>query len=327
MPENPSEFPMTEAATADRPQAQHVVTSDNLAEFQLRRMGLAEPPPAADPTPEPAAEAQAQSEPEGEQTEAGQQPEPEKKPNPKLERRFSDLTRARKEAEAKAEAEAARVRELEARLQALQQGQTPAAEPAQPAQVAQADAEPQPGDYSDAFEYAKALAKWSSDQAVKRVKAEEAERKANETRQQVITAWAERVTKAKAEMLDFDDMVTSSEVQVTDAVRDAILESEVGPRILYHLAENPELGKKLASMSVASQLREIGKLEGRFEAGKSPETPASAPVAAVLKPRAAAPITPIKAVAAGAAAEVDSSGEFRGSYQQWKQMRRAGKIK
>jgi colicin import membrane protein len=321
---------MTEAATAERPQAQHVVTSDNLAEFQLKRMGLAEPtPPAADPTPEPAAEAQAQSEPAPEQTEAEAQPEPERRPNPKLERRFSDLTKARKEAEAKAEAEAARVRELEAKLQALQQGQAPAAEPAQPAQVAQADAEPQPGDFSDAFEYARALAKWSSDQAVKRVKAEEADRKANETRQQVITAWADRVTKAKAEMPDFGDMVTSSEVQVTDAVRDAILESEVGPRILYHLAENPELGKKLAGMTVAAQLREIGKLEGRFEAGRpnTTEAPAPAPVAAVLRPRAAAPITPIKAVAAGAAAEVDSTGEFRGSYQQWKQMRRAGKIK
>lgn len=320
---------MTDTATAERPQAQHVVTSDNLAEFQLRRMGLAEPAPAADPTPEPASEAQPQSEPEAEQTEAAAEPEqrtePEKKPNQKLERRFSDLTKARKEAEARAEAEAARARDLETRLQALQQGQPPA-DQAQPAQVAQADAEPQPGEFSDAFEYAKALAKWSSDQAVKRVRAEEAQRKADETRQQVITAWADRVTKAKAEMPDFDDMVTSSEVQVTDAVRDAILESEVGPRILYHLAEHPELGKKLAGMSVASQLREIGKLEGRFEAGKT-VTEAPAPAPAPRVPRAAAPITPIKAVAAGAAAEVDSSGEFRGSYQQWKQMRRAGKIK
>ncbi|MGA0797053.1 MAG: hypothetical protein ACO3P0_13330 [Quisquiliibacterium sp.] len=318
---------MTDTETAERPQAQHVVTSDNLAEFQLKRMGLAEPtPPAADPTPEPAAGETAQSDQPSEEKTPAEQPEPEKRPNPKLERRFSDLTKARKEAEAKAEAEAARARDLEAKLQALQ-GQTPAAEPAQPAQVAQADAEPQPHEFSDAFEYAKALARWSSDQAVKRVKAEEADRKANETRQQAITAWAERVTKAKAEMPDFDDMVTSSEVQVSDAVRDAIIESEVGPMILYHLAENPELGKKLAGLSIAAQLREIGKLEGRFEAGKPAEAPAPAPVAAVLRPRAAAPITPIKAVAAGAAAEVDSSGEFRGSYQQWKQMRRAGKIK
>lgn len=310
---------MTEATTAERPVAQHVVTSDNLAEFQLKRMGLAEPP-AADPAPQ----AEAQSEqPSEEQTTADvQQPESEKKPNPKLERRFSDLTKARKEAEAQAAAERARREELEARLAALENRQAPQ-QPAQAEPVAQADAEPQPHEYSDAFEYAKALAKWSSDQAVKRVKAEEAERKAAEQRTQVVSAWAERINAAKAALPDFDDMVTSSEVQVTDAVRDAIMESEVGPRILYHLAENPELGKKLAGMSVAAQLREIGKLEGRFETKAEPAS--AAPV--VAKPRASAPITPIKAVAAGAAADVDASGEFRGSYQQWKQMRRAGKIK
>lgn len=317
---------MTEAATAERPMAQHVVTSDNLAEFQLKRMGLAEPtPPAADPTPDPAPVAEDQSEQLSEERADAEQPEPEKKPNPKLERRFSDLTRARKEAEARAEAERARREELEAKLAAMQQGQAPQQSETTP-QAAQADAEPQPGDFQDAFEYAKALAKWSSDQAVKRVKQEEAERKANETRNQVITTWAERVKAAKAEMPDFDDMVTSSEVQVTDAVRDAILESEVGPRILYHLAENPDLGKKLAGMTVAAQLREIGKLEGRFEAKADP-SPSPAPAPAVTKPRAAAPITPIRAVAAGSAADVDASGEFRGTYQQWKQMRKAGKIK
>lgn len=318
---------MSETQTAERPVAQHVVTSENLAEFQLKRMGMADPtPPAADPTPESAPQAEDQSAPaeqEPPETDASAQPEPEKKPNQKLEKRFSDLTRARKEAEARAEAERVRREELEAKLAAMQ-GQAPQQSDTTP-QAAQDDAEPQPHEYQDAFEYAKALAKWSSDQAVKRVKAEEAERKAAEQRNQVISTWAERIKAAKAEMPDFDDMVTSSEVQVTDAVREAILESEVGPRILYHLAENPELGKKLAGMSVTAQLREIGKLEGRFEAAAP--SPSPAPTPAVPKPRAAAPITPIRAAVAGAAAEIGSDGEFRGTYQQWKQARRAGKIR
>jgi glucose-6-phosphate isomerase len=84
-----------------------------------------------------------------------------------------------------------------------------------------------------------------------------AQRKADETRQQVITAWADRVAKAKAEMPDFDDMVTSSEVQVTDAVRDAILESEVGPRILYHLAEDPGETKNLATQPSYSDQKNV----------------------------------------------------------------------
>lgn len=323
---------MSDTQIAERPVAQHVVTSENLAEFQLKRMGLADPPPpAADPIPEPAQQAaQDQSDPAEAQDpadpDAATQQEPDRKPpNPKLEKRFSDLTRARKEAEARAEAERARREELEAKLAAMQ-GQAPQQSDTTP-QAAQDDAEPQPHEYQDAFEYAKALAKWSSDQAVKRVKAEEAQRKATEERNRVISTWAERVTAAKAQMPDFDEMVTSSDVQVTDTVRDAILESEVGPRILYHLAENPELGKKLAGMSVTAQLREIGKLEGRFEAATANPTPTPAPTPAVPKPRAAAPITPIRAAVAGAAAEIGSDGEFRGTYQQWKQARRAGKIR
>jgi hypothetical protein len=57
----------------------------------------------------------------------------------------------------------------------------------------------------------------------------------------LIDAWGQRVKAAKAEMPDFDDMISSTDVTVSNEVRDAIFESDVGPRILYHLAENPDL--------------------------------------------------------------------------------------
>jgi hypothetical protein len=53
--------------------------------------------------------------------------------------------------------------------------------------------------------------------------------------QKLIDAWGQRVKAAKAEMPDFDDMVGSADVVVSNEVRDAIFESDVGPRILYHL--------------------------------------------------------------------------------------------
>jgi hypothetical protein len=149
---------------------------------------------------------------------------------------------------------------------------------------------------------------------------QEAERRAIEERSQFERGWAERVAAAKAEMPDFDDMVNSSDVKVSDPVRDAIMESDVGPKILYHLAENPDLGKKLGEMSVIAALRHIGKLEVQFE-----KTETRKPV--VAKSKAPAPISPIKVGAAAADVPVDSDGKFYGSYQAYRAARLAGKIR
>jgi hypothetical protein len=293
--------------------AQNVVTSENLAEFQAKRMGLAEQTAEA-PQENAEAEQPAESSPETE-TQANPTEEVEKKPS-KLERRFSDITKQREAARQEAAAERAKREALEARLAEIERKSQPVAQPA-----AETNEKPRPDQFSDAFEYAEKLAEWSAQQAVVQLEKKEAERKAAEQRNQVITTWNQRLQAAKAELPDFDDMVSSSEVQVSDQVRDAILDSEVGPRILYHLAENPEIGQKLASMSVAGALREIGKLEARLE------KPAEQTKTVAQKSRASAPINPIRAVAAGSVADIDASGEFRGSYQQWKQMRQAGKIR
>ena len=65
-------------------------------------------------------------------------------------------------------------------------------------------------------------------------------------------------------------MVASSSVVVNDAVRDAIIESDIGPRILYELASDDELAEKLTSLSTAGALKLIGKLEAQFEKTEEP---------------------------------------------------------
>jgi hypothetical protein len=101
-------------------------------------------------------------------------------------------------------------------------------------------------------------------------------------------------------------------------VRDAIFESEVGPRILYHLAENPEIAEKLQSLTVTGALRAIGKLEAQFE--KIEAKP-------VAKSKAPAPINPIKSAANGRDVNLTTDGQFHGSYQAWKAARLAGRIR
>jgi len=254
-----------------------------------------------------------QGEAEGSEPEAREEAKPQdepKKQNPKLEKRFSEITKQREEARKEAEAERQRRVELEQRLAALEQ-QAPKKE--------FVDQEPQPSQFQDAFEYAKALAEYTADKRIEEMKRQEAEAKAEAARQSMIQEWSKKVETAKAELPDFDDMVASSDVVVSDDIRDAILESDVGPKILYHLAENSEFAKKVASMPTRAALKEIGKLEARFEA-KAEEKP-------VVRSKAPAPVTPIKAASGVADTKLSSDGNWYGSYAEWKAARKAGKVR
>ena len=292
-------------------QAGQVLTSENAAEFYAQKLGIA---PAQEPTEaveqtEPVVEEADGSEPEAKE-EATPQDEP-KKQNPKLEKRFSDITKQREEARREAESERQRRVELEQRLAALEQQN-------RPRQVVQ-DQEPQPSQFQDAFEYAKALAEYTADKRIEEMKAQEANAKAEAERQQVIQAWATKVEAAKSDLPDFDAMVASSDVVVNDAIRDAILESDVGPKILYHLAEDADYARKVAGMPIRAALKEIGKLEARFEA-KAEEKP-------VVRSKAPAPVTPIRAAAGIAETKLDNNGQWFGSYSEWKAARKAGRVR
>ena len=181
------------------------------------------------------------------------------------------------------------------------------------------DQEPQPSQFNDAFEYAKALAEYTADKRIAEMKQEEAKAKEAAERQKIIDQWTQKVQKAKADLPDFDDIVASSEVVVNDDIRDAILESDVGPQILYHLAENDEVAKKIAGLSPKQALREIGKLEARFEKAEQPTQ-------SVAKSKAPAPISPIRS-SGKADLPISANGEFHGSYQAWKEARKAGRIR
>ena len=295
-------------------EAGQVLTSENAAEFYANRLGLAESPAPAEATEtvEPT-EVVEQSEPEEAEAEAKQ--EGERKQNPKLERRFSEITKQREEARKEAQQEREARQALEARLAALEkQGQPQKANPV--------DEKPQPSQFSDAFEYAEALAEYTADQRIANMKREEAEAKQAEERQKVISQWTSKVQAAKASLPDFDDIVASSDVVVNDDIRDAILESDVGPQILYHLAENDEIAKKITGLSPKAALREIGKLEARFEAKPEAEKPAP-----IVRSKAPAPIQPIRGGKNTPDVPLDSNGVFFGTAAQWKELRKAGKIR
>lgn len=312
-------------------EAGSVVTSANAEEFYANRLGLAEQAPieAVAETPkeevaetEPTEQAEVESEPNTTETETETKATEEKKQNPKLEKRFSELTKQREEARKEAQREREAREALESRIKELEGKAEP--------KPVEENVKPQPSQFNDAFEYAEALAEWSAEQAILNREKAEADRKAQEERQKLAESWKQREATIKADLPDYDEMIASAaDVQVNDVIRDAIIESDVGPRILYHLAENPELVDVLNSSSPIKALREIGKLEAKFEAKT---TTKEAKTEAEQKPQVArskapAPITPIKTSSVVADVGVDTNGEFHGTYQQWREARKAGRVR
>jgi len=293
----------TQTDNQEPKQAGNIVTSETLAAFNAEKLGLADRAPSEAEESEPEVEAE-QSEPEVTD---------EKKQNPKLERRFSTLSKARDQAKAEAQKEREARETLEARVKELEGG-------AKPEVKSSADAKPKPEQFTDAFEYAEALSEYSAEAALANRDKQDAEKRAAAEQAKLIKGWEARLKATKAEIPDFAEMVESSTVTVNDTIRDAILESDIGPRILYHLAENEEFALKLNEMPLITAIREIGKLEARLE--KSAESAQS-----VTRSKAPAPISPIRGAASGSDFKVDSKGEFHGSYQNWKAARQAGKIR
>jgi hypothetical protein len=121
---------------------------------------------------------------------------------------------------------------------------------------------------------------------------------------------------------------------VSNEVRDAILESEQGPKILHHLAKNPDLVEELKRLPARSAVLRIGKLDAKFEAEKPASAsttkvePAKPVVAAATEiSRAPAPISPLKGGdTSTASTPIDSKGVYHGDYATWKRLRKEGKI-
>ena len=311
-----SDAQVTEVAEQPKT-AGSVVTSENLADFNADKLGLAsESSPTAaevDENPSEPAAQDGQSEPRLADDEATGTEE--KKQNPKLEKRFSELTKARKEAEAQAAEERTKREGLEARLAALESVKAPT-------QAPESNQKPTPDNFKDAFEYAEALANWSAEQALVRREQEVKQKEVEAKREKVISTWQQKLEATKAELPDYEDMVASSTVTVNDTVRDAILESEVGPRILYELASDDEIAEKLSTMTTSSALKLIGKLEAQFEKTEAPAKAERESVTA--KSNAPEPIRPLRST--GGVADVAMDGE-KLSFQQWKAGRLAGKIR
>lgn len=203
------------------------------------------------------------------------------------------LAKRLEKAERKATREADR-RIAEAVARATQQQQRPAAIPA----------EPKPDQFATTDEYVKAVAK----HAVATDKAESAASEAatrqqttQQTRASVIdTAYDDVISRGSDKYEDFDAaMFSVSRIPMSDdvglALKEAIAESDDGEELLYYLGKHKDEALRIAQLSPARALVELGKIGSKLTPAPTARRTSSAPD----------PISPVKPGAGSTFTDLD----------------------
>lgn len=225
---------------------------------------MAEEPvaPSGEPAQEPVVEPTGTepTEPVVEPTEPPAEPAPPEPKKPTAQERINEITKARREAER----EAAYWRKV-----ALEKQGEPAP------QIQTPPTSPRPK--RDQFETEEAY-----EDALINFRLEERERATTEQRQrteqeQAYAAYQKRAAAVRAEHEDFD--IVTEEPVFTPAMKAAILHSENGPSIAYHLGlpENRELAERIGRMPAELQAYEVGKLETQILVAKQTKKTTTAP--------------------------------------------------
>lgn len=182
--------------------------------------------------------------------------------------RMDELTRARREAEREAAYWRAR---------------------ANPEKAPEPEVKPAVKDFESYEEYVEALTDWKAKAAAAEIlksrdaeTAQSAQQRAEQTKAETFAA---RQEQAKASIADYDAVVGAADVPVAQHVAEAILESEKGPELLYHLAKHPDLAERLSGMSVREADREIGRIEASLGSSKpAPLTKPASNAPAPMRP-------------------------------------------
>jgi len=173
---------------------------------------------------------------------------------------------------------------------------------------------PRPEDFEDktTAEYLEALTDWKADQKLREYESRQQakQRETAEQEQQRTSAekFASTIQAGREAFEDFDEAIESLSnpaIPITKELVEALITSENGAALMYHLATHQEDIARIAKLPAMAAARELGKLEARI-AGEKPA--AEAEEEAPPKPIAKAPPpppTPIKR-----AARVDD-GELR----------------
>lgn len=237
--------------------------------------------------PAPAADDQKAIPPEGEAPPETQETteQQEARKQSKFQRRLDRQKTARIQAETRAEIAEKQLAEAKARLD----------EQSKP----QETGEPKRENFASDDAFLKAFIRHEAKQELEQGRKAERDAQQGKEKQQQATVGSEKVAKAWAEReasfqtatKDYEAVVApfaDEELQhLSHDARMAIVESDVGPALLYHLAKNPDEADRIADLSPTRQIAELGKLEAKVSMPAKKTTSAPAPASTTTGGRTA----------------------------------------
>ena len=202
--------------------------------------------------------------------------------SPVAEQKDDPLDKARKGIEAAAAAERRKRQEAESQLAAMRQEMEALRRPQQqqqPTQQRSDDPKPQRSEFASEDEWLDARDAWRDRQQVRETQAREAQKREAELAEKT------QATLVKAMTLPGFDLQAFSMLPVTEAMTDAILESESGHALVHFLATNPDETKRISGLSIAKQIAELTRIEDKLKATPTEEEQEEKPVTTKEKPR------------------------------------------
>jgi hypothetical protein len=129
--------------------------------------------------------------------------------------------------------------------------------------------------YASDEDYIAALARHEARTEIhgQRTQAAEAEQKA--IRDRSLNEFQARTELAREKLPDFDEVVGMSDAPMSQAMAEAIVDSDVGPQLTYHLAKNPQEAARIAGLSPVKAIREIAMIEAKLKAPAAPTVKAT----------------------------------------------------
>lgn len=133
-------------------------------------------------------------------------------------------------------------------------------------------------------------------------------------------AWDAKVEATRAAHDDYDEVISDvGTIALPATANEAILSSDIGPEIIYHLGQNPNLALKISRMSAAAAAMEIGivaaklKSEAGAKENQKPKEHSKAP----------APAKTVKPVGGSGPVDLYGKGAEKLSTKEWLEKRNA----
>lgn len=212
--------------------------------------------------------------------------------------RISKLVEQRRQESERANAAETRARELEAQLEALKT----AGKPLDPGD------KPERTKYASDEEYQDALADWKADQRIAKRERERAEAQARAEFEEIESNWTKQVEKIKAEIDDYEEVISEANIPISDVLSIALKEHPEGAELLYFLAKNPDEARRLSRMRPVGAIRALDSLARELSAPEAePEPPKTS--------KAPEPISPVRQTPVNTPPVADNFRDYRARRQ------------